>query len=493
MSKRTLLMAVIVTALLVVSIAPTAAQDPIVIRQLDNQVTQTPAWDQAIAEFEAANPGIVVEREVLSNLPEVVQFAFEGDNPPHLFAVNVLEGAQIQSLVDNGYVYSLDQFANWQEFLNTFPSPDLAVASGRNEWNDVVVSMKFDGDLFWHQWYLNLDLYEAAGLVDEAGDPIIPSTWDELVANAYAIHEATGAYGMGFPGANPFLFSLILWTCHLSSIDYGPRGFGFDMRDGQYHSADNACIDTILGDLVQMRDDGILPPDLLSIDDEPNRAMFADGDVAQIITGTWSITGWEQTHPEFTNYTSIPVPLVDVETPQHFYQSDPAGVLFAISSAAAEDPAVLDATWRWYQFIYSSALGNIWAETGNGLSIFTEGDAAQFANLHNRGYFETAEFFAPHPEPQLARRNPAIGELQQTLIGPSELDILIGVFSGQITDWHAALADLDQRNTEALAIAIADAQAAGIDISLEDFIVRDWVPSEPYPNALVPGFYPGAP
>jgi ABC-type glycerol-3-phosphate transport system substrate-binding protein len=493
MSRLRFVLAILVAVFVSANALPLKAQSAtIVIRQLDNMVTQTPAWDQLIAAFKEVRPDVEIQREVLSNLPEVVQFAFTGDNAPHILAISTLQEPQLRSLVEGGYIYSLDNFADFEEFRQTFPNPELAVMSGRNVFDDVVVSMKWDADLFWHQYYINLDLYEQAGIVDANGEPIIPRRWDEVVANAYTIHEETGAYGFGLPGANPFLFSLVLWTCHLSSVEYGPRGFGFDMRTGEFSAADNECIKTVINDVLRMRDDGVMPADALAIDDEPNRAMFAEGQVAHIITGTWSITGWEQTHPDFTNYTSIPVPLVNTDVPLHFYQSSPAGVNMSISSVAAEDPAVLEATWQWFKFIYSEEFGRIWAETGNGLSIFTPGEPTDYANQQNRGYFETANFFAPHPEGMLALRNPNVGKLEQTLVGPNEADVLLGIYSGQLTDVQAALEDLDQRYTTAFEQALADAQAAGIEVTKEDFIVRDWDPAQPYPHLLEPGYYPGA-
>ncbi|MDX1994722.1 MAG: extracellular solute-binding protein [bacterium] len=493
MSKLRFAPLILLLFVLAINIVPLSAQDPIIIRQLDHLVVQTPAFDLAIEQFEADHPGVQIEREVLTNAAEVLQFAFtDPSTAPHVFIANILEPAQMRSLVDAGYVYSLDQFPDWEEFLSRFPAPDAAVAPGQNVYDDVVVSMKFDADQWWHQYYINLNLYEQAGIVDDNGDPIIPSTWEAMVENAYTIHEATGAYGFSYPGANPGLFGFYWWTCYLSSIAYGPRGFGYDMRTGEFTAAENPCFETIITDLLRMRDDGILPPDMLAIDDEPNRALFAEDQVAHILTGVWAITGWEQTHPEFTNYTSVPVPLVGVDAPTKLYPQNPAGVFLSISTAAAEDPALLEATWEWYKFIYSEEFGRIWAETGNGLSIFTPGDPQQYATQQNAGAFASAQFFAPDPEPQLARRNPDVGRLEQTLIGPTEADVLVGIFSGQITDWREALADLDARYTEAFEIALEDAQAAGANLTIEDFIVRDWVPEEPYTTPLEPGHYPGA-
>lgn len=489
--KRSLLLA-LTLAVTASVMGPVKAQETkIVIRQLDNLVVQSPAIAAAFKEFQKTHPNVELEHEAIANFTEVIQFSATGEAAPDLFVVNVLDDPQRRSLIDAEAFYSLDQFADWEAFLSRFPNPELAVQEGNNKYGDTVISMKFDSDLWWHQYYINLNLYEKAGIVGADGKAIIPTTWKEVVANAYTIKEKTGAYGFSLPGANTNWMTFFFWTCQLSSIAYGPRGLGYDMRTGEFTSSKNECFKTVINDLLKMRDDQITPPDMLTLDDEPVRALFAEDKVATVLTGIWAITGWEQTHKEFTNYSSLPVPLVNTDAPLQYYGSNPAGVLFAISSKTAEDPEKLAAVWDWYKFIYSPEFARIWADTGNGLSIFTPGEPSAYATQQNRGYFETSKFFAAHPEPQLTLRNAEIGKLQQTLIGPTEGEMLIGLYSGQLTDVDAALADLDKRYTEAFNKALEDAAAAGVSISKEDFIVRDWDPTKPYSSPLKPDYYPG--
>jgi multiple sugar transport system substrate-binding protein len=59
-------------------------------------------------------------------------------------------------------------------------------------------------------------------------------------------------------------------------------------------------------------------------------------------------------------------------------------------------------------------------------------------------------------------------------------DLLIGIYTGQIEDWRGALVDLDAAKQAALDAAIQDAIAAGADVSMDDFIFPDWVPTENY-------------
>ncbi|MDD2959891.1 MAG: extracellular solute-binding protein [Lachnospiraceae bacterium] len=62
---------------------------------------------------------------------------------------------------------------------------------------------------------INADLFTQAGLVDDAGVPIFPKTWDELAESAKKIKEATGAAGLCLlakDNAGGWHFSNIAWA-----------------------------------------------------------------------------------------------------------------------------------------------------------------------------------------------------------------------------------------------------------------------------------------
>ena len=62
---------------------------------------------------------------------------------------------------------------------------------------------------------INAELFEEAGLVDEAGLPIYPRTWDELCETAVKIKEETGSAGLcllAMDNAGGWHFTNIAWT-----------------------------------------------------------------------------------------------------------------------------------------------------------------------------------------------------------------------------------------------------------------------------------------
>lgn len=73
--------------------------------------------------------------------------------------------------------------------------------------------------------YVNVNLFKEAGLVDEEGVPLFPTTWDEVAQTAVTIKEKTGKAGFMIPVTNNqggWIFSDIFW------------GFG-----GEYETQEN--------------------------------------------------------------------------------------------------------------------------------------------------------------------------------------------------------------------------------------------------------------
>jgi ABC-type glycerol-3-phosphate transport system substrate-binding protein len=486
MLKKLLLLPIIASTIALAT-TPTYAQETeqVTIKHWDGFVTQSPALQRAISEFEAAHPNIKIDRQIQTNAGELLPLAFEGGIAPDVFTGVPL--AETRTYHQAGRFKAFNSYPDWEEFLATFPQPETRVQRGTNLFGDDVVSMPFDAPFWYLQMYVNVDLYERAGLVDAQGNPQLPVSFDQVLENSRIINQQTGAFGYGFSPDN-WSFAAPFQMCIRTNGGYfGWAGLGWSNVEGKFDFATNPCYRQVIDLLVTMRDEGLIPPQSLSINDEQLRVLFAEGQVAHIFGGFWVIPGFEQTHPDFTNYTSVPLPLVGTETPAGAFGTTGAGGAFYINANTAHP----DEAWEWVKFLYSEEFGQIWAEEKAGLSIFTPGDPAQYTTQQNRGYFETSQTFLPQPDNRL--RNPEVGEVQVTVIGPQPIDVLTGIYTGQITDIDAALADLDTRSQQALDLAISDAQTAGFNVTIEDFICRDWNPAEPYPaEGECNSGYPGA-
>ena len=452
------------------------------VQYWDYWVTQGPAIDEIIATFEAEHPDITVEKNTIGGGPynESLNLAMQGDSGPDVFVIPAPDGNGLQGFLnyhDQGYLYNLSQFDDVDAFMQGFPNPDTNFVEGSNMIDGNLYTAPFMGpDKPWLQLYVNTDVYKEAGLVDADGNPVLPTTWEEFVENSRTIVENTDAYGTGFSMQQPWAAGWWYRVCNYSGVPYDSALAGFDYRTGEFTFGSNECYKTVLNDLVAMADEELIHPASmsLSIDDEGARVLFAEGEFAHLVAGEWVIAGWEQTHPDFSSYTATHLPFPGGE-PESYFGAGVGGRWFAVNA----NTDVPEAAWEFFKYLHSPEAGAIWARNGNGLVLNTPQPYDEFASNSAFEYiFNSSDLVRTLPEPTI--RTPALSQVQQTLIGPSPDDILVGVLSGQISDVDAALTDLDARKTQALTTGLSDAQTAGVDVSMNDYLFSDWNPTENY-------------
>ena len=122
------------------------------------------------------------------------------------------------------------------------------------------------------------------------------------------------------------------------------------------------------------------------------------------------------------------------------------------------------------------------AKAGLGINFWTPGKPSDYATTDaEKAVAEMTNLSVPGPSASI--RNPNLSKVQLTLQGPDQSNILMGIYTGQIEDVDAALQDLDKRYTDALTQAIADANAAGVKVSIDDYLFPDFDPAKPYVQA----------
>jgi ABC-type glycerol-3-phosphate transport system substrate-binding protein len=465
---------------------PALAQDgddKVVIQYWDWWVTQAGAVDQAIEEFEAANPNIDVVKTTHGGGPyqEMLNLAFQSETPPDVFMLPSGD-AEFANMLASDWLMSFNQFDDVEDFVTSFPNPKMNFIEGINIVDGKLYSAPFSTAKPWLQLYVNTKLYEDAGLVNEDGSLMLPNTWEEMIENSRVITEKTDAYGTGFSMVQNWAAGWWWNVCWFSG-----GGSNWDFRTGEYVYSKVDCYKKVAEDLLMMRDEGLIHPQSLAfaIDDEGARVLFAEHEFAHLVGGEWVINGWANTHPDFTEYTAIRFPLVGVEEPTSFMcVGPPAGRWFGVSSMT-ENP---EEAWEFFKWINSERWGEIWATDGNGLHILTPGDPADYAtNEAWENIFSMGSDVRVCPQPNML--HPDLAEVQTTLIGPAPNDVFVGILSGQIEDIDAALADLDQRLLDARLQGIEDAKNAGLDVDLEYYIFEDWNPLEDWeiPDTLASG------
>lgn len=453
--------------------APSRASTEVV--HWDWWVTQGPWVDGEIELFQEANPGVTVEKvtHASESFDDLLSLAFRDGSAPDVFMSQIA----LQELVNNNWLLSYNNFSDYANFEARFPNPELDFVAGRNVLDGETYTAPFTArSEWWNQIYVNTKILEEAGYVDNSGAARIPATLDEFLEACRTVVDSSGGeiYGYGNPLSTGWTPGMWLFTSQLSGGWFG----GLDYRTNRHIYGQEPSYQTVLEALAVMRDEGLILPESFSIDDEGIRALFAQHRFAFLAGGVWVINGWQQTHPEFTEYTMMAPPLVNVDQPQSYFYTQPgqSGAPFMINS----DTEAPDAAWAWVQWLYSPEAGRRWVEMGNGTSIHPENNSADLvSNDAMKIYFDRINE-VNRVGPSVAVRNPNSAEVLMPPVQPDENAIIQGIASNQIRDIAGALEQLARDKDAAFDQALQDAQNAGVDIAFEDYLFPDWVPTEDY-------------
>ncbi len=130
-------------------------------------------------------------------------------------------------------------------------------------------------------WHINLNLFKKAGLTNADGTPILPTTPDEMLAQAKKFKEATGKPYFSWTTANetaaPFRTFLTLLAQQNGQL-FKDGGKKIDMQSKEALAA--------LDLMNKLNLDGAIKPNL---DYSATQQAFVNGDVGVNVVGTWTI------------------------------------------------------------------------------------------------------------------------------------------------------------------------------------------------------------
>jgi ABC-type glycerol-3-phosphate transport system substrate-binding protein len=448
---------------------------PVTITHWDWWVTQSPWLDNEINLFQQANPNITITRTVQSGtFADLLNLAFRDNSAPDVYFFNP---GDVATLVEQEQAKPISDFADFAEFQATFPSP--AVWSAPINGNFYSAPREAISS-WWNQLYVHTGILEQYGYVNNDGSAKLPTTMAEFLEACRLV--ATESNGQVYGYGNPFSsgWTPIFWwyNAQLSGGNLTSRN-GFDFKTGRYDWDTNPVWQELAESFVTLRDENLILPESATIDDEGIRALFAEGRYAFLHSGVWSVSGWEQTHPEFSQYTLIPPPRLASSTAQSYFYTTPpvggAGNTFINSRSENTEAA-----WEWFKWLHSRPAMQRWVAAGQGLSLWGEDNDPALAQNAALSSLFANDAAINRVGPALTVRNPNIALVNEEPARPDENAILVGIFTGQITDIEGALKQLADDRNAALDQGIADANAAGLSVSRDDYAFPDWDPTQDY-------------
>jgi len=192
--------------------------------------------------------------------------------------------------------HRIPQFASLGALANL--TDDLAgVGVDVTDWAPAALdAVSYDGaiygvpmDFHANLWHVNMEIMEAAGLMNDDGSPILPTSPEEVLAHAAMVEEATGQDYLAadfaqFPLGVRLVLALI-WQQ------------GSNVFDGDTATIDTPEARAAIAAVTQLFDAGYADPQLNYAD---SQQAFLNGEAAILVNGTWVVDFYdtEASNPE---------------------------------------------------------------------------------------------------------------------------------------------------------------------------------------------------
>lgn len=251
-----------------------------------------------INAFSAEDNDIVVETLPTNwgNYYDQIIAAYSGGNPPN---VHVMHKHRIPEFAGLGALAPLSE----EDLMEAGIDP--------SDWTDGALdAVTFDGtiygvpmDMHANLWHVNVDMLAEAGLINEDGTPMVPSSPEELLDHAQRVMEATGKEYLAADFAEfPIGVRLVLSLVWQQGADLLTREEAFvDTTEAQQ------AVELI----VSMFDAGYANPELNYAD---SQQQFLNGDAAVLVNGTWVVDFYDAQAADagvpLTNYYASEFPTI---------------------------------------------------------------------------------------------------------------------------------------------------------------------------------------
>ncbi len=233
-----------------------------------------PAYEQAIADYEAAHPGVKIEMEAFENesYKTKIKAAMTGgssDDLPDIFFT--WGGAFLGDFVDAGKVYCLDDI-----YANNYTEDQIPAVMLNNS--------SYDGKHYGVPTTFNIvAMYANMDLLAQAGWDKVPETYEELTKCCDDL-VAAGIIPFGCAGSETWCVTEYLEPIILKSIGYEDLNKIF-AGEATWNDPDIAkSVDT----MQEMIDKGYFDPSGVALGNDEVKANFLAGKTAFYQNGSWN-------------------------------------------------------------------------------------------------------------------------------------------------------------------------------------------------------------
>ena len=288
-------------------------------------------WNSTVGKKEH----IYIEYQVKDDLVGDLEQAFVSGEAPDLFPVL---GNNLENYVREERIAAIEDMPGGREMVAGY--------------EDLLAPYKhtYDGKTYvlpnssiTYGLVYNKEMFENAGLVDENGEAKPPETLEELREYAKILTDPDkNEYGIIFPGKYSDWFSDdVLEPASASSRYY----FGYDPVTGLYdYSSLIPMMETILG----IKEDGSCVPGTEKIDNDPARALFAEGGIGMYFSASYDYSVFTNQYPAKIDWGVAPYPVEDPETARKQFSGYNSYLAINKESTEVKDQEALMEVYQWF-------------------------------------------------------------------------------------------------------------------------------------------------
>lgn len=358
----------VMVGLLALFVGSAGAQDPVKLTYAIWDNNQLPAHEQIIEAFEAENPGIDVEIQVVpwGNYWDRLQTTLAGGDAYDVFWMN---GPNFQVYASRGVLMNLQPAIDAAEIdMSVYPEALVNLYSYEGE----VYGFPKDFDTI--GLYYNKDLFDAAGIAY----PDDTWTWDTLRETAEKL-TANGVWGFAATTEDQTGYWNFIFQNGGQVIEPDGSAVLLDQPE--------AC--DAIKYLYSFVADGLSPDGATQAAASPAVQLFPGGAVAMITAGSWMARTYEDAEP---NIGVAPLPMGADGTR--------ATIIHGLANVAWAGTAHPEEAAKLVQFLGSETAANILAQSGTVIPAYTGYQDAwveAMPDMDLQVFLDATEYAIPYP------------------------------------------------------------------------------------------------
>ena len=349
-------------------------------------------YEELVNEFNKTTgkeKGIKIEYTVKEGeaLSQGLELALQNNEAPEFFTT----GLAIDKLKENGYIIPITDLEGGEEFVAKY---DGLLNEGSHTVDGVVYSVPVTAST--QGLVYNKDMFRAAGIVDENGEPTPPKTLDELREYAKKLtNKEKNEYGIVFPMKYGGWYLDDVQALITPAVGHS----GYNPVTGEY---DYSGLLPIWQNVLDIYNDGSVYPGGESLDNDPARAQFSYGNIGMKFAYSWDVGVFNDQFPATCDWGVAPVPVPDAAN--RYRQRMFTNRSFFINSKATEKVSG-ENLMIVYSFFNGPEVARKTFEAGVDMPVMTE--YIKDASTENipTGWKEFTEMAAisaaPHREPKV--------------------------------------------------------------------------------------------